>query len=143
MPKRFDPALPNRVEPTIEDDVPTILIVDDEEALRAFLLLRFQQGGYRVLEAWNGQQALHLIASGSTRPDLVLSDVMMPLIGGQELCRTLKADPTTADIPVILMSAVRPDLTAKPDGFVDKPLDLDALESIVRQLLEPRSRTSP
>jgi CheY-like chemotaxis protein len=143
MPKRFDPAQPNRVEPTIEDDVPTILIVDDEEALRAFLLLKFQQGGYRVLEAGNGQHALHLIASGSTRPDLVLSDIMMPLLGGLELCRTLKADPTTADIPVILMSAVRPDLTTEPDGFVDKPLDLDALETIVRQLLEPRTRSTP
>jgi CheY-like chemotaxis protein len=122
----------------------TILIVDDEKPVRQFLVTAFEQEGHRVLEAWHGRHALHIIASSDTRPDLVISDVMMPLVGGVELCRTLKADPATADIPVVLMSAApqRASSSAGADALIGKPFDLDALDALVHRLLSAGSGTT-
>jgi CheY-like chemotaxis protein len=119
----------------------TILIVDDEKPVRQFLVSAFEQEGHRVLEAWHGRHALHIIANSGTRPDLVISDVMMPLVGGVELCRTLKSDPATADIPVVLMSAAphRTSLSAGADAVIGKPFDLDSLDALVQRLLSARS----
>src|SRR5579859_3970988 len=83
----------------------TILIVDDELPMRQFLVTAFEQEGHEVLQASHGRQALNMLAGTSAHPDIVISDVMMPLVGGVELCSVLKADPSTADIPVVLMSA--------------------------------------
>jgi CheY-like chemotaxis protein len=115
----------------------TILIVDDEKPVREFLVMAFEQGGHRVIEASHGRNALNLIASNSERPDLVISDVMMPLVGGVELCRILKSDPQTAGIPVVLMSAANPRASngAGADAIIGKPFDLDALDVLVHRLL--------
>jgi CheY-like chemotaxis protein len=115
----------------------TILIVDDEKPVRQFLVAAFQEEGHQVLEASHGRHALGIISSGSTRPDLVISDVMMPLVGGLELCRLLKADPVTANIPVVLMTAASrpPSGSAGADAIVNKPFDLEALEAVVQRLL--------
>jgi CheY-like chemotaxis protein len=115
----------------------TILIVDDEKPVREFLVAALKQDGYNVLEAAHGRHALTLINSGSARPDLVISDVMMPLVGGVELCRTLKADPATANIPIVLMSAAhaRASVSAGADAIIGKPFDLDALETLLHRLL--------
>ncbi len=115
----------------------TILLVDDERPTREFLAQALADEGHHVLQAFHGQDALRLIAAGPDRPDLVLSDVMMPLMGGVELCRALKADPATAGIPVILMSAGAPRATvgSAADGFLAKPFHLDALEALVAHLL--------
>jgi len=118
----------------------TILIVDDEQPVRQFLVAAFEDEGHQVVEASHGRHALSLISSGSTRPDLVISDVMMPLVGGVELCRTLKADPLTADIPIVLMSAAYPRAStgAGADAIIGKPFDLDTLEALVYRLLSAR-----
>ena len=126
----------------------TILIVDDEKPVREFLLMVFQQKGHRVLEASDGRDALNMIATISNRPDLVISDVMMPEIGGVELCRILKADPATSDIPVVLMSGAHPRTSAGAgaDEIIGKPFDLDALDTLVQRFLpkrEPPRRCSP
>ncbi len=115
----------------------TILIVDDEKPVREFLLAALEQDGHEVTEAAHGGLALGLISSGSPRPDLVISDVMMPMVGGVELCRMLKADPSTADIPVVLMSAAHSRVTTGcgADAIIGKPFDLDAPEALVRRLL--------
>ena len=114
----------------------TILVVDDEKPVRQFLAAAFAQEGHQVLEAWHGRHALKIIA-GDTRPDLVVSDVMMPLMGGVELCRTLRADPTTAAIPIVLMTAAHlaPASDAGADAVIRKPFDLEALDALVRRLL--------
>jgi two-component system, OmpR family, response regulator VicR len=117
----------------------TILIVDDEKPVRQFLAAALAQDGYEVVEATHGEHALSLISSGS-RPDLVISDIMMPLVGGIELCRMLRADPSTADIPIVLMTAAhaRASTSAGADAIIGKPFDLDALEALVRRLLLAR-----
>jgi CheY-like chemotaxis protein len=61
---------------------------------------------------------------------------MMPLVSGIELCRALKANPETADIPVVLMSAATPRAAlGAPDGFIGKPFDLDHLEALLEQVM--------
>ncbi|MBV9328003.1 MAG: response regulator [Chloroflexi bacterium] len=120
------------------------MIVDDEKPVRQFLVAAFEEEGHKVLEASHGRQALSVLASTSTQPDLVISDVMMPLVGGLELCGILKADPSTADIPVILMSAAHPragTLTASDaDAVIAKPFDLDTLDGLVRRLLSAHNQ---
>lgn len=119
-----------------------ILVVDDEEPVRALLVNVFEEDGYRVLEASNGREALAVLEGEAV--DLVLSDVMMPGIDGYELCRQLKARPVTRRIPVILMSArVQWDgAEAGADATIAKPFVLDDLEALVRRCLPP-PQTAP
>ena len=118
----------------------TILIVEDEKPFRQFLVTAFEQEGHEVLQAWHGQHALKVIAGHSSPLDLVVSDVMMPLMGGVELCKTLREDPATAGIPVVLMSAAH--LTAAAgagaDAVIGKPFDLHALDVLVNRLISAR-----
>ncbi len=115
----------------------TILIVEDEAPLRELLADLVEDAGYRPLQAIHGREALALIEQ--ERPDVVLSDVMMPVLNGAELCRILKAQPSSASIPVILMSAAGPAIAdgAGADAFVDKPFELSELEALVRRWLPP------
>lgn len=115
----------------------TILIVEDEAPLRELLADILEDAGYRAQQAIHGREALALVEQ--ERPDLVLSDVMMPVLNGAELCRLLKAQPSTASMPVILMSAAGPETAdgAGADAFVDKPFHLDELEALVRRWLPP------
>ena len=118
----------------------TILVVDDEQPLRDLLADVLELDGHRVLVAANGREALAI--ARRDRPDLVVSDVMMPLLNGVRLCQQLKDDPSTASVPVILMSSVGPRIVSgsRADAFVKKPFDLDEVEAIVRTLLLPDSR---
>ena len=113
----------------------TILLVDDERPVREVLAQALEWSGYRVLQAHHGRHALQLMKTD--RPDLVISDVMMPLVSGFELCVQLKADPATASIPLILMSAAGRHVAegAPADAFVGKPFDLDTMETLVRRFL--------
>lgn len=123
----------------------TILVVDDERPVREFLAQALQESGHRVLEAYHGRHALKLLAgAGTDRPDLVISDVMMPLVGGVELCRLMKADQSTARIPIVLMSAATPRAMAgvESDGFITKPFDLDVLDALIAQVLERSAELS-
>jgi two-component system, chemotaxis family, chemotaxis protein CheY len=117
--------------------VRTILIVEDEAPLRELVADLIEDAGYRALQAIHGRQALALIEQ--ERPDVVLSDVMMPVLNGAELCRILKGQPRTAAIPVILMSAAGSAIAdgAGADAFVDKPFELSELEALVRRWLPP------
>lgn len=111
-----------------------ILVVDDEEPIRAFLTLVLEDAGYTVRTAIHGAQALELIAEGA--PQLVISDVMMPVLDGIELCRRLKA---ANGIPVILMSAAGMDVLdgAPADALLPKPFDIVEMESLIASLIAP------
>ncbi len=116
----------------------TILIVDDEGPIRSFLAMLLEDAGHHTQQAINGAQALQLIEVGE-RPDLVISDVMMPVLNGTELCRRLKGSPQTRPIPVILISAAGPRAAegAGADAFIAKPFDLDAMEALIEKWLPP------
>ena len=119
----------------------TILIVDDEAPVRGFLSAVLVDDGYEVRVAIHGAQALQLMER--ERPDLVISDVMMPVLDGRELCQRLKADEATLSIPIILMTSAGQQTIngAGHDAFLAKPFDLVDLEALLRRWLpqEPPS----
>jgi CheY-like chemotaxis protein len=81
-----------------------VLIVDDDRKIRDLLLDLLNLEGYEVATALDGAEAIDL--AQSFEPDVVVSDVVMPRVGGLELCRRLKEDPRTAYIPVLLISGL-------------------------------------
>jgi two-component system phosphate regulon response regulator PhoB len=117
--------------------VATILIVDDEGPVREFLAELVQEAGHQALQAVHGREALEVVKA--ERPDLVLADVMLPILSGIELSRRLKADPDTGSIPVILMSSAvaQPSHQAGADDFIDKPVNLEGIEAMIRRWLTP------
>lgn len=115
----------------------TILVVDDEFGIAEALSSTLTDEGYRVFTAANGKQGMALIAE--VHPDLVVTDFMMPIVGGQGLIAAMRADPVSANIPVILMSAVSElEISKTTNGYrayLRKPFDLDSLLSTVARLL--------
>jgi CheY-like chemotaxis protein len=112
-----------------------ILVVDDERPLRELLTALFEELGYRVRSAIHGKEALGLIEQSP--PDLIVTDMMMPVLGGVELYQRLKKGVETRAIPIIVMSAGRAGFTElrDPDTFIAKPFDLTTLEVAVRRYL--------
>ena len=116
----------------------TILLVEDNTDLRNFLRQSLSKT-YRIMEAGNGQEALDLITT--QQPDLILSDVMMPIMRGDELCRKIKNDVETSHIPVILLTALNDKeniihgLEIKADNYIVKPFDVDILKASIASIL--------
>ncbi len=122
------------------DDATVILIVDDEPDITATYAMLFEYHGFRVSTAHDGRNALKMI--DAVAPDVILSDYMMPLMNGAELCRTLKADPRWKDTPFVLMSAAfhTKDIDAPYNLLLQKPVPFDALLKKILHLLEnPKS----
>ncbi len=91
---------------------PKILVVDDEPDVVELIGRTLRGDGFEVVSAYDGIGALDL--ASSERPDLVLLDIMMPMMSGYEVCRQLKADPQTQGVPVVcLSSAHTPDARAQ------------------------------
>jgi CheY-like chemotaxis protein len=114
----------------------TILIVDDERMVVQILEDVLGEAGYQTLSARHGDEALAIIAT--TRPDLVLTDLLMPVRDGFGLCRAILANPATRAIPLVLMSAVV-DLRASIDfpyaGFLVKPFEINILLGTIAGLI--------
>ncbi len=121
----------------------TVLVVDDEPALRAVLRAVLRDEGYTVLEAAHGRAMLDLLVH--ERPDLVLMDVMMPECDGREAYQHLRARAEFSDIPVVMMSAgIRPDaLDPSITAFVRKPFDLFQVVDLVADLIGPSHANTP
>lgn len=114
----------------------TILIVDDDLSILEILTSILGEAGYRVVSAWNGQQALASLSQA--RPDMVLSDIMMPIMGGREICRRMQADPEYTSIPVVLMSSAYSSSNVdgcNPVAFLNKPFELNDLLMTVSKVI--------
>lgn len=113
----------------------TILIVEDEFDILSALKMIFTLEQYQILTASNGQLALQMMAT--RRPDLVLTDWMMPEMDGAELCHRMKADPALAGIPIIMMSAglSAPQGSRLWNRFLSKPVEIEDLLALVEQYL--------
>jgi CheY-like chemotaxis protein/nitrogen-specific signal transduction histidine kinase len=115
----------------------TILIVDDEEAIRSLLHQELSEAGYLIEEASNGKDALEKIRIN--KPDLIILDVMMPEMNGFDLAAILKNDPQTMDIPIIVLSIVQDKARGYRigvDRYLTKPIDTAQLFTEVGTLLE-------
>lgn len=114
---------------------PTVLVVEDDPTILQLLEVNFEMEGFTVLRAADG--ALGLESARTNSPDIIVSDVMMPVMSGLEMVRELKSSPATASIPVILLSAkaqgadVRHGLDTGADGYITKPFEpLDLLDRV-------------
>ena len=117
----------------------TILIVDDEQTARHLLRYVLQLDGYNILSANDAFDAIKLLEEGE-RPDLIISDIMMPGMLGSELVQHLAAAPELAHVPVILISANHDrSLIGNTAAFVRKHFTPAALLALVTELLaEPQ-----
>jgi CheY-like chemotaxis protein len=134
------PAGPARVEPTIPTWTGTVLLVDDEPAVRRATRRMLERTGLTVHEAGNGEEALHWLRSNPVHIDLLVTDVVMPLMGGPALAERMATErPGT---PVLFVSgyteqnAFRDGVTSE-GRFLHKPFTWDALTDAAGKLLAP------
>jgi DNA-binding response OmpR family regulator len=119
-----------------------ILVVDDEGDLLKLTRARLEANGYKVLTLDGGERAVEL--ARSEKPDLVLLDIVMPDKGGCDVCRELKADPATRDIPVVVFTAQYPEEEyiktnseeIGADDYILKPFDAPTLLAKIKYLIK-------
>ncbi|WP_185731281.1 hybrid sensor histidine kinase/response regulator transcription factor [Larkinella rosea] len=132
---RKEPANPNAEEHT------ELLLVEDNDELADFIIGSLPSS-YRILRAANGAEGLQVATE--RMPELIISDVLMPVMDGLELCRKIKADEATSHIPVILLTAKSSTenrlegLSLGADDYITKPFLVSELQLRVRNLLEQR-----
>lgn len=116
-----------------------VLIADDEPNIVTSLEFLMEQAGLEVRVARNGQEAIEMAAS--FEPDLILLDVMMPVLSGYQVCQRLKSDPKLRQARVLMLSAkgrdveVAKGLELGADGYITKPFSTRELVAKVRELL--------
>jgi len=121
----------------------SILVADDEHHIRAVVVTKLRQQGHEVREAANGEEALEMIRAQP--PMLVITDLQMPVMNGLQLCQALRADPRTAGIPVVLVTA-RGHLLHEDDlgatnvaRVISKPFSARELVAVVNSILAGRA----
>jgi two-component system alkaline phosphatase synthesis response regulator PhoP len=120
-----------------------ILAVDDERHIVRLVEVNLQRAGYEVVTAYDGREALEKVKAES--PDLVVLDVMMPYMDGFEVLKNLKADPATAEIPVIMLTAKAQDADvfrgwqSGVDCYLTKPFNPMELLTFVKRIFESGS----
>ncbi len=120
----------------------TVLVVDDDPVILKLLEVNFEMEGFAVLLAHDGEEGVAL--TRRQRPDIVVSDIMMPRMSGLELVEELKGDPATSDIPILLLTAkaqtadVRAGVDAGADDYITKPFEPLELVERVNRLVDAR-----
>ena len=125
---------------------PKVLLVDDSDDFREFMNEILSEN-YEVTQAVNGKEAWDVLQS-QPLPDIILSDVMMPVMDGNALCRLVKGNATTADIPFVMLTArlatehQKEGLENGADEYITKPFDIDMLNLRIRNLMKWARRKS-
>jgi two-component system cell cycle response regulator len=120
--------------------VPVVLIVDDNEQNLELIQAYLEDLDCEIIPAYDGQQALDIIAQNP--PDLILLDIMMPKMSGFEVCKRVKNDPKTAEIPIIMVTAlhdfgdIERAIDAGTDDFLSKPVNRLELTTRVKTMLK-------
>lgn len=120
-----------------------VLIVEDDEDLREMMAQLLTLEGYQAAAVANGREALQYLQD-SEKPQVILLDLMMPVMDGWEFRRQQQADPALAPVPVIVLSALDQTRASnlEADAFLKKPLDFDRLLSLVREYCPQKPRPS-
>jgi len=122
----------------------TVLLVDDDPDFVEAVKVIVESGGYNVQIAYDGKEGLEAVKAA--KPDIIVLDVMMPVMDGHAACAALKNDPETKDIPIILLTAVadrvttskyshRDMLESEAEDYMPKPVDPPELLSLIRRWL--------
>ena len=118
----------------------SILLVEDDAGIRESIAECLSYEGYAVTPATNGAEALAWLRR-SARPDLVVLDLVMPVMNGSQFLDALRADPAWKDIPVVLMTAAMPAAGVplpRVDGYLPKPFELSDLLAVVERFTAAR-----
>jgi len=107
-----------------------ILLADDEEDIKTVIKLYLESKGYDVVTSYDGLDTLDKVKA--EKPDLILLDIMMPVINGFEVCKQLKADENTSHIPIVMLSA------ASHADSVERAIDAGAVDYIMKPFEPPR-----
>jgi two-component system cell cycle response regulator DivK len=119
--------------------LPTVVVVEDDENTREVFRAILEHTGHRVMEAEDGRAGVTLIRE--THPDVVVLDLGLPGLNGRGVVAELKADPSTADVPIIVVTAAAEEETRRwalhqgCDDFLEKPVELRALTQAVDRCL--------
>jgi CheY-like chemotaxis protein len=124
-----------------EEEMPTILIVDDSASIRHQTQKLAEAAGFKCLTANNGADALELLLNGDFELDLILSDIEMPQIDGWQLLEYIKTDENLGHIPVVLITSLAADEHSRrafdlgAADYIVKPLTSEALETVTEKFL--------
>ena len=130
-----------------EESRKSVLIIDNNSDIRNYLTTELQKRGYLTLASSNGEDGLQLARQNI--PDLVICEVMMPVMDGLECCRLLKADQATSHIPVMLLTAYALDdqrirgYQSGADAYITKPFNTDVLCARIDNLISSRMHINP
>ena len=123
-----------------QEKTPTILVVDDNQQNLELLQAYLEDIDCETVPARDGLEALDII--GKNAPDIILLDVMMPKMSGFEVCKRLKSDPKTSDIPIIMVTAlnefgdIERGINSGTDDFISKPVNKLELVTRVKTMLK-------
>ncbi|MGA8058990.1 MAG: response regulator [Candidatus Binataceae bacterium] len=139
--RRDAPGRPNFVTRTaLKGGKPTVLVVDDNTDAVEALAQILEYEGYAVATAYDGREALDYLG-GHPPPDLIVLDLMMPVMNGWELRAELAKVPAFAKVPIVVMTALAEAAEIEADAIVAKPIDLKRLLLIMDRLLARRADT--
>jgi CheY-like chemotaxis protein len=131
----------------VANPTPRVLVVDDSDTIRSLIALNLTLDGFEVHEAHDGQECLDMV--GSLHPDVITLDVAMPNVDGFDAAAQLRADPLTAEIPIVMVTARAQgtDLSRGAEigvaAYVTKPFEPDNLVDVVRSVASGRAPHSP
>ena len=117
----------------------SVLVVEDDRELREMVCLMMEVSGFAVQSAGDGLEGLAKL--NAKRPDLIVLDVMMPRMDGIAMCRHVRENPDTAELPIVMMSgrthkqAIAEGLAAGANRYLEKPMPLDVLVQYIHELL--------
>ena len=138
-------SVPMKEEQKADDSVATVLVVDDNKQNLELLLAYLEDVDCRTVAASSGPEAIDIVEQAP--PDLILLDVMMPKMSGFEVCKRLKNDAKTADIPIIMVTAlnelgdIERAINCGTDDFLSKPVNKWELVTRVRTMLKLKHLT--
>jgi len=122
-----------------------ILVVDDDAGFQETIRIALEIGKFRVTSAFSGEEAFEL--AGSVRPDVILLDLMLPGIDGMALCKLLRSNPGTSQIPIIMLTAkgeeadVVAGLNIGADDYISKPFNVGVLQARINAIVRRMTRT--